>query len=450
MTIHVESVPDSHILTDKALTCYGIDIGNEKHVAARRNATTPVHYRKRRNDLLTFTNDAEGFAMLLSDIREHGGPESCIVLIEPTGHYSFTLRWFLRRHHVTVYVIQPKAKYGKHKNDKRDARALADISYNQLVLHAIPADEREHIHSRLPPIEIARQVRGLVYRLCEREKRQTQLANKLQAITNQLFPEKRQIYKSAHSPSAIALAEQYPTPHDVARASLDDLCATRLRHQPSRAELAQLQELARVSVGLTEPITVSRLIFEQHQIIEELRLLNRHIEQIKARIMPLLDESREAQILMSFPGVSYTNAAILLASIGNFENFETYGDLCGLAGWRPFQSQTGTTKDSSNVKKTGNMLLKRTMSLIVYVACRYDPTWKALYQRLVKRKCHYDANKKEFVGKSKVVGRVAGQMLRVMFRLIKRDYALIARTPEGAELPPPELYDASRHHVRMK
>lgn len=449
MTIRVEKPPDQR-LTEKGLTCYGIDVGNETHTAARRDTNTPTHYRKRKNDLFTFTNDAAGFALLLSDIREHGGPESCIVLIEPTGHYSYTLRQFLRRHHITFYMIQPKERYGRTKTDKRDARALTDILWNQLVLGAVPADEREHIHDRQPPIAISRQVRGLIYRLCEREKRQTQLSNKLTAITNQLFPEKRKIYKSSHTPSALALAERYPTPQDIATASLDDLCKTRLRHQPSRDELSALQALARVSVGITEPITVGRLVFEQQQIIEELRLIDKHIRQIKDRIVPLLDESREAQILMSFPGVSYTNAAILLACIGNFANFETYGDLCGLSGWRPSKKQSGTSVDSTSVKKVGNMLLKRTMSLIVYVACRYDPTWKTLYTRLVKRKCHYDADKKEFVGKSKVVGRVAGQLLRVMFRLIKKDYAMIARLGEVTELPPPELYDPAKHIVKMK
>jgi transposase len=440
----------SDVVLSPSLTCYGIDVGKTGHVAARRNEQTPPAYRKRKDDTFPISNDAPGFNRLLADIREHGGPESCCILIEPTGHYSQVLRQFLREHHITVYTIQPKQRYGKNKNDRRDARALADILYNQLVLGAYPADEREHVHTRLPPIKIAREMNGIIHRLAERERRRTQLTNKLTAISDQLFPEFIQVYKSPHSPSALALREQFPTPQAIAQASLADLCATRLHYQPGRKQLAELQELAHITVGLKDEIVVSRLCFEQKQIIEELHLLDQHIEQIKARIIPLLDASREAQILMSFPGVSYVQAAILLAGIGNFHNFETYGDLCGLAGWRPFQNQTGSTVDSTNLKKAGNMLLKRTLCLIVFYSIQHDPTWKALYERLVQRKCHYDERKKIYVGKMKVVGRIAGQLLRVIFYLINRDYALISSLPPGAELPAPQLYDPAKHVVRLK
>lgn len=432
----------------KGHTCYGVDVSKRGCVAARRNEHTPAKHRQRKNDVFEFENDAAGFEHLLSDIRKHGGPESCSILFEPTGHYSATLRQFLQQHRIEIFVIQPRS-YGKNKTDKRDARALADIAYNQLVLGALPADEREHIHSRLPPTPIAKEVHGLIFRLCQRERRRTQLLNKLTAISDQLFPEMTKIYKCTHSPSALALREQFPSPADIAGAKMDDLLATRLHYKPGRLQMVELQELARQTVGLTDPIVVDRLLFEQKQIIEELRLLEKQVKEIEARLHPKLDESREAQILMSFCGVAHTQAAILLACIGNFDNFEMAADLCGLAGWRPFSKQTGTTVDSECLRKVGNMLLKKTMCLIVYNAIQHDPTWKALYERLVKRKCQYDERKKEWRGKMKVIGRIAGQILRVMFTLIKRDQALIASLPPGSKLPEPELYSPSKHRIRL-
>jgi hypothetical protein len=48
----------------------------------------------------------------------------------------------------------------------------------------------------------------------------------------------------------------------------------------------------------------------------------------------------------------------------------------------------------------------------------------------------------QYRGKGKVVGRVAGQLLTVMFTLLKRDQERIAR---GGTLPDPELYSPEIH-----
>jgi hypothetical protein len=60
----------------------------------------------------------------------------------------------------------------------------------------------------------------------------------------------------------------------------------------------------------------------------------------------------------------------------------------------------------------------------------------------VPRKCVYDERKAQYIGKNKVVGRIAGQLITVMFTLLKRDQEV---QQNGGVLPEPELYDPVLH-----
>ena len=84
--------------------------------------------------------------------------------------------------------------------------------------------------------------------------------------------------------------------------------------------------------------------------------------------------------------------------------------------------------------------MKQTLYLITMTAIRIDPHWKAKYTRMVARKCSYDGRKKQYIGKMKVIGHIAGQITGLLYRLLRKDDDLVQSAPSGAELPPPELY----------
>jgi DNA-binding transcriptional ArsR family regulator len=78
-----------------------------------------------------------------------------------------------------------------------------------------------------------------------------------------------------------------------------------------------------------------------------------------------------------------------------------------------------------------------------------DSEWKVLYDRLVPIKCSYDERTKSYRGKSKVLGRIAGQLLNVIYALLKKDYDMLAALPEGAEPPEPLLYSREVHRRHL-
>jgi hypothetical protein len=187
------------------------------------------------------------------------------------------------------------------------------------------------------------------------------------------------------------------------------------------------------------------LTFEQHQLIVELAVIQQHVEALDAEIAQVIAYSREGRILTSIPGIGHIQAAIILAKIGNIANFDRPAQLKAYCGWAPKVTQSGSTLDRARLTPGGARLLKQTIYLVVWHTLRFpDNEFARLYMRLAPRKCVFDECTREYRGKGKVIGRVAGQLISVMFTLLKRDKEQVAHA-KGGTLAAPELYDSELH-----
>ncbi len=428
----------------------GIDIGKSHHLAAFLSGDLLArHMRYDACPTLAIENTRAGFDRLRAAIRQHADEAETCVLLERTGHYGASLEAYLSEQGCHLYWMQARARYANNKTDRQDARALVVLLYNELELHAPTVDERLRISPIATPGREVRTLHGLVHHRDELVAESTRRKNKLTAILDELFPEFVAVYHDPFTPSALACREQFPTPTDVAEADIEDVCHTRKRNQPSRADLMELQTLARATIGTRDGARVASLLVEQKQLIAELHLMMAHVEQLDGEIERLVASSRAGQILLSFPGVASVQAGKLLAGIGTISNFESEAKLRGYLGWAPQSAQTGTSMDSSSLSKGGNPLLKKTVFMIVMTAIRSEP-WKSRYAAMVARKCNYDGRRKEYTGRMKVVGHLCGHFIRVLYTLLKRDADLLADLPAGTEPPPPECYDPARHITGQK
>lgn len=426
----------------------GIDIGKTSHVASLLSTKLLTRYGSyERCPTLSFEQSRAGFEQLLSFLRKHGPAGPYHVLLENTGHYGKPLEQYLQEHDVIVYLVHVQERQGKQKSDKRDAQALAVLLYNQVERHVLVTDKSQIVHRLNPPNEAIRLLKALVQHRQELVRETTRRKNKLIAICDEIFPELTQAYVDPTCPSALQLREKYPTPRSVADASLDDLCATRKRTKPGRAKLANLQVLARQTIGTKDTSRLKALLIEQKQLIPELKLLDEHVEALNTEIEAVIEHCREGQILRSL-GAGNIQAAQLLAGIGNIANFESAAKLRAYCGWSPTQKQTGTSYDTMELEKSGNRLLKYTLYLVALNAIKQDTPWRTLYNRMVPIKCSYDERTKKWRGRMKVIGRIIGQMIGVIWLLLKKDADVLASTPLGEEPPPPQLYDPAKHRVK--
>jgi transposase len=425
----------------------GVDIGKQQHFAGFvSNTLLKRHEHFEACPALKFDQSREGFMQLIDRIQSFCPLEQCFVLMEKTGHYHKALEQYLLELDISVYVmhVQERQK-GMLKTDKRDALTLANHLYNQLEKGIQVADKKQLVRRAFPPTETAAQLKSLTRHRYELIQESTQRKNKLTAICDELFPELTQIYKNPNLPSALALREAFPTPLAVATASRSALYETRARHRPSNDDFVLLQQLASQSIGTKDVNRQRGLIFEQTQLIKELKLLQEHLEQIDSELCRIVEQSREGKILMSMQIIGPIQAAMIIAAIGTIANFENAADLKSYFGWAPIVSQTGKTFDRSSLTHTGTRTIKQVMFLVVANAIRMDTEWAKLYTRLVPLKCSYNERTRSYKGKVKVFGRIAGQIIEMIYAFLKKDHEVLSKVPLGEKPPDPTLYDPEIH-----
>jgi len=85
------------------------------------------------------------------------------------------------------------------------------------------------------------------------------------------------------------------------------------------------------------------------------------------------------------------------------------------------------------------------MYLIVWTAIKMDSEWAHMYQRLVPLKCSYNEATRRYIGRGKVIGRIAGQIISMIYALLMTDYETLSHLSPGAKPPKPMLYNAEVH-----
>lgn len=425
----------------------GIDIGKTTHVAGFLSTTLLTrHQRFEHCPALTFENSRAGFRALVDRIRAYVPLTQVYCLLEVTGHYHRALLQYVQELDIPVYMMHvQKRQAGLLKTDKRDALGLANHLYNHLEKGVQVADPLLAVRRLVPPTEAAAQLRGMVRHRYELSHESTRRKNKLTAIYDEVFPEFTQVCKDPNLPSALALRERFPTPAAVATSPLGALQAARVGHHPSDAKLVELQHLAEQSIGTKDPARLRGLVFEQEQLIRELDLIQRHLQQLEAEMTQVVEHCREGQILLSFPGVGPLQAATLLALIGNIANFSRPSQLKSYFGWAPMMTQSGQTLDHARLSPRGLRQTKQMLYLVVWKAIQMDCEWARIYERLVPIKCSYDERTRKYTGRGKVIGRIAGQMVTVIYALLKHDQETMSKLAPGAKTPDPILYDPAVH-----
>jgi transposase len=430
----------------------GIDVGKFRHLAGFLSRTLLVrHERFEGCPTLAFEQSREGFCVLVDRIREYVPLEQATVLLEHTGHYHKNLEQYLLELDITVYRIHVQERpKGMLKTDKRDALGLANRLYTQLELGAQVEEKMQLVRRTAQPTKAALQLRGFMHHRYELSHQRTQLRNKLTAICDELFPEFTQIFHDPNLEVALAFREKFPTPHDIVSASLSALRETRVKYFPSEANLLRLQQLAGETIGITNVDRLRGMKVEQELLIKELRLIQQHLARLDTEITDIVRTCREGQILLSMPPIGPVQAATILATIGHIDNFEKASELKSYFGWAPTRQQTGVTFDRSQLSHRGVRPVKQMLFLMASRATTLDGEWARIYRRLLPRLCTYDERVKDYRGKKKVLGRIAGQMASMIFALLKTDQETLRSVPPGENPPPPMLYDPAVHRKHQE
>ena len=381
----------------------GIDIASKKHDCCIMGSNTELLA-----PVFTFENNAEGYGILLKNIRSHERDFSQVKIgLESTGHYGSNLISFLASKGFELVVFNPLSvdlyrKAGslrKTKTDKADAQFLARM---------LLSTENSSYVPNVP--EIA-DLKALIRHRSRLKSIRSRLKISVSRLATVLFPELPGAVWSIHQASSYAMFLELPTAKAISECHLTrlaNLLSSASRQQYGKEKALEIKVLASKSIGPD-----SRVIgFELQQTIRiitnvaaELKILDKEITALMKRI---------GSPILTIPGISYNLGSVILSEIGNIRNFANPSKLLAFAGLEPSTYQSGNYQATkASMVKRGSPYLRWAILQAAKSVSRYDPTFKAYADKKSSEGKHY------FV----VLNHVGRKLTRVIFHLLKNNQA---------------------------
>lgn len=374
----------------------GIDVAKDKHDCFICDSEGNVL-----KDVFTFSNDREGFNLLLSFMPTSS--ENVKVGLEATGHYSLNLINFLIDNGYSPVVFNPlqinlfrKAHtLRKTKTDKIDAKLIA------LMLSSSDAK---------PHLDLSYHVTELKSLTRYRSRLKDQLARlkiSLARIIEIVFPELEDCVYSINQKSTMALLHEFPSKELIANAHLTRLTNVlkdNSRGKYSKDKALEIRNVAINSIGTSSDASS----FELVQTIDMINFYSSKINELDAKIKDIMIKLESP--ILSIPGISYNLGSIILAEIVDINRFDTPAQLQAFAGLDPATHQSGKfiATGVSMVKRGSPYLRWAILNASRLIAMR-DPCFKDYYQKKRKEGKHH------FVA----LTHVAKKLIRVIFKLLK-------------------------------
>jgi transposase len=387
----------------------GIDWAHAEHQACVLEANGTVRYERVVKHDGAALSEFASFLMTLAE----GHPERVAVAIErPDGAVVETLleRGFL------VHSINPKQLdrfRDRHtvsgaKDDRRDAYVLADSLRTDRHLYRLV--------SRYAPETIAlREVTRLEQELASQF---VQATNRLREQLSRYYPQALQL-EAVDEPWFWQLLEMAPAPKEAAKLRPARVVAVLKKHQIRRFKATDVVKILQATPVIVAPGVVDAACMHIGSLLRQLRVL--HAEQkrcsqlIRDCIAKLCEpttttessegqkcEHRDAEIILSLPGVGITVAAAMLAEAARPLANRDYESLRLMSGVAPVTLQTGKQKQRGSRKKKRkapppkilmrqacNHRLRNAIFYMSRTASQCDPHWNKLYQDAMDRGVEY-------------------------------------------------------------
>lgn len=122
------------------------------------------------------------------------------------------------------------------------------------------------------------------------------------------------------------------------------------------------------------------------QVIAHLEMQRDQIDQQLAELSDTQPWADDIVFLMQIPGFGLLTSLILLAAVGDISRFSHAKKLVGYAGLGAGVHDSGQKHQDKAITKEGRKELRWAVVQAAWAAVRFDPYWKAQYQRLCKRK----------------------------------------------------------------
>lgn len=382
----------------------GIDIAKVNHVASLIAKDGSILVKA-----IKFTNSNEGLQKLIDSISDYDQSQIYCAM-EATGIYWLSLFSALTDKGFNVSVFNPyqiKSFRGaytnrKQKNDVIDSILIANfLSFNGIEHASLPNDDLLALKN------LTRYRRNLVDNI---SKAKTQVTG----ILDKVFPEYSDLFSDIFGEASKQILLNCPTPNEVINFNtrkLANLLKKASRGYHSTNKVREVKNLAKNSFGIK--FTGDACSFEIKQLVNQIIFLENQVNELEVKIKDIY--SKLDNHLQSIPGIGELTAPIILAEIGDINNFSSPSKLTAFAGIDPSENQSGNKKSSNEkTSKRGSPYLRHALFTAAMVASNNDPVMHDYYiKKRAEGKHHYVA-----------LTGIERKLLGIIFHVLKenRDY----------------------------
>ena len=378
----------------------GIDVAKDKHDCFIMNSEGEVLFGS-----FVIQNNREGFDSLYEKICSVANDFTKVkVGLEATGHYSYNILGYLLDKGFPTYVINPlhtnlyrkSLSLRKTKTDKVDAHTIAAMLLSDVNL-------KSYSNTLYHNEELKSLTRYRFDKVNERAKLKISIAR----LVNILFPELEKLVSTLHMASVYELLSQYPSAKQIASAHLTKLTnllsnASKGRYSKEKAE--EIRNAARRSIGSDMPAKS----LELKHTIKLIKELDAEIEEIEFHIEIIMDEINSP--ILTIPGISYRMGAMIIAEIGDFDNFSSPDKILAYAGLAPSIYQSGQfTASYSRMEKRGSRYLRYALFNSAKYVCQWDDTFAEYLAKKRNEGKHYYV----------AISHACKKLIRVIYHLEK-------------------------------
>jgi transposase len=371
----------------------GIDIAKLNHFAAAVSSEGEILIEP-----FKFTNDADGFQLLISKL-ESFDKDSTIIGLESTAHYGDNLVTELYK----VCVLNPiktsqmrKNNIRKTKTDKVDSYVIAKTLMMQDSLRFVSFYDLDLMD--LKALGRFRQ---------KKIKQRTRLKIQLTTYVDQVFPELQYFFKSGlHQNAVYALLKEALSPNEIASmhmTHLANLLKVKSHGHFTKEQAKELRVLAQKSVGAND----SAISIQITQTIQQIELLDSQLDKIEAEMTDIMKFNDS--VIMAIPGIGYINGEMILGEIGDIHRFSNPNKLLAFAGLDPSVYQSGNFQaKKTRMSKRGSRVLRYALVNAAWNVVRNNATFEAYYNaKRAEGRTHYNA-----------LGHCAGKLVRVIWKML--------------------------------
>lgn len=382
----------------------GIDIAKVNHVASLIAEDGSILVKA-----IKFTNSNEGLQKLIDSISDYDQSQIYCAM-EATGTYWLSLFSALTDKGFNVSVFNPyqiKSFRGaytnrKQKNDVIDSILIANfLSFNGIEQTSLPNDDLLALKN------LTRYRRNLVDNI---SKAKTQVTG----ILDKVFPEYSDLFSDIFGEASKQILLNCPTPNEVINFNtrkLANLLKKASHGYHSTNKVREVKNLAKNSFGIK--FTGDACSFEIKQLVNQIIFLENQVNELEVKIKDIY--SKLDNHLQSIPGIGEVTAPIILAEIGDINNFSSPSKLTAFAGIDPSENQSGNKKSSNEkTSKRGSPYLRHALYTAAMVASNNDPVMHDYYiKKRAEGKHHYVA-----------LTGIERKLLGIIFHVLKenRDY----------------------------